>query len=315
LEARSRWCLTGTPIQNRLEDIGSLFAFLRANPFHSLQQFRKFISVPFEQGDAVVIDRLINLYDSLVLRRTKDILLLPGQVERIRELKLSEGERRQYKSTMNILNRHIRQLVGVHEVESKFGLFQAHLQLRILCNHGTYQKLFSWKKRSLDEEQEALVSEFGLNSEATCEGCRQPRPILGFGRTKNDFVEKCAHVLCADCLDDCGGLQGSEALKHCPLCRFNKVIQDAEASSSQVVDSGGDVAMEDPGEDRYFNDVGHSTKMDALVKDVKENLESTKRSPAPGETPSHPNGNLLTVCIAASFSPAGPEPLTLSGDT
>jgi SWI/SNF-related matrix-associated actin-dependent regulator of chromatin subfamily A3 len=50
LKARSRWCLTGTPIQNRLEDIGSLFAFIRIIPFNSASTFRKYIATPFDDG-------------------------------------------------------------------------------------------------------------------------------------------------------------------------------------------------------------------------------------------------------------------------
>jgi SNF2 family DNA or RNA helicase len=33
LHARYRWYLTGIPIQNRLEDLGSLVEFLRVDPF------------------------------------------------------------------------------------------------------------------------------------------------------------------------------------------------------------------------------------------------------------------------------------------
>ncbi|KAB5535361.1 SNF2 family domain-containing protein [Coniochaeta sp. 2T2.1] len=286
-EANSRWCLTGTPIQNRLEDIGSLFAFLKVEPWNNRNHFRKYIAAPFENKDTVVIERLVMLYDSLVLRRTKEILILPGQDVRTRELELSPEEREQYSRTTNILNRRIRQLPGGDEAEDKFGLFQAQLQLRILCNHGTWQKLFSWKKRDLMEEQELSLGEAGLDAEATCAGCKQPRPILGSNRIHHQFVERCSHMLCAECLEDCGG----ENITHCPLCRRFKMTTDsaAEPESPRGEDDSDeeDTPMADVEEDRdsgkskkrddaYFNFKGHSTKMEALVSDVKQDLHTTK---------------------------------------
>ncbi|RWA12443.1 hypothetical protein EKO27_g2635 [Xylaria grammica] len=177
LEARSRWCLTGTPIQNRLLDIGALFAFLRAEPFHNIAQFRRFIVLPFEQGDEGVKDRLVLLYDSLCLRRNKDILCLPGTDERERPLRFSPEEMKQYQSTLKTLQRSVSEKVGQYEKHREFGLFQAQLQLRILCNHGTYQKPFSWKRNMLQLD-ESLAIESGTGFEARCDGCEQPRPAL-----------------------------------------------------------------------------------------------------------------------------------------
>lgn len=253
-------------------------------PWNNRNEFRKHIAAPFENNDTVVIDRLVMLYDSLVLRRTKEILTLPGQDVRTRDLELSAEEAQQYKRTFNILNRRIRQIPGGDEAEDKFGLFQAHLQLRILCNHGTWQKLFSWKKRDLMEEQDEWVSKVGLDDEATCAGCKQPRPILGSSRMHKQFVEKCSHILCAECLEDCGG----ESIISCPLCqRFRKNDVADELSSPHESDSDEDTLMADAEysasadprkrNDAYFNFQGHSTKMEALVNDVKNDLETTKR--------------------------------------
>jgi SWI/SNF-related matrix-associated actin-dependent regulator of chromatin subfamily A3 len=281
--------LTGTPIQNRLEDIGALFAFLRADPFHSLAQFRRFICIPFDQGETVARDRLILLYDSLVLRRTLNIISLPGQDERIRELELTEEEKRQYDRTFNILNRYMRTQVGQYPgagshgfyrgpqfdswKSTKFGLFQAHLQLRILCNHGTFQKPFSWKKRDtreeLNAEREAFITEMGLRSELMCDGCKQPRPILGSTKAQNNFVENCNHSLCHECLEDC------HDLRHCPLCqRFGTMDVDMQDGQDAIVpeDTEGNPHHKD-----YFNPIGFSTKMNALMLDVKDGLAGSKR--------------------------------------
>ncbi|KAJ5014593.1 DNA repair protein RAD5B [Colletotrichum sp. SAR 10_99] len=249
LHANSRWCLTGTPIQNKLSDIGALFAFIRAKPFDEPAKFRRHIELPFEQSEGnteKVKGRLIMLLESLCLRRTKELLDLPGLEEVTKELEFSTRERDQYDKTKEILMRTIKQKVGEVEKSSKFGLFQANLQLRILCNHGTYQKPFSWHRRAYRlDEREAVVSALGQNAEITCDGCHQPMPILGSSRLRNEFEEQCAHVFCSECLDQ------------------------SDYSAGAIPSSKRD-------DEVYFNATGHSTKMKALIEDVKVNLNETK---------------------------------------
>ena len=36
LRAKNRWCLTGTPLQNKAEDLHSLFKFLKCSPINDL---------------------------------------------------------------------------------------------------------------------------------------------------------------------------------------------------------------------------------------------------------------------------------------
>ncbi|KAK6207682.1 heterokaryon incompatibility protein (SNF2 family domain-containing protein) [Colletotrichum tabaci] len=306
LHANSRWCLTGTPIQNKLADIGALFAFIRAKPFDEPAMFRRYIEVPFEQnGDARKIkERLILLLDSLCLRRTKELLALPGLEERVKELAFTPAEREQYDKTKRILMRTIKQKVGEVEKSSKFGLFQANLQMRILCNHGTYQKPFSWSRRSHRlsrlEEREAAVSALGRNAEITCDGCHQPMPILGSSRLRNEAEEQCAHVLCSECLEesDMSAPGGPTRRRHCPVCEnwMRTAARSQQAAAAPAATSplirvdgpggvSGDVEMvdapaaktsADKDDELYFNHIGYSTKMEALIRDVKEDVWTTK---------------------------------------
>ncbi|KAK1968726.1 SNF2 family domain-containing protein [Colletotrichum sublineola] len=303
LHANSRWCLTGTPIQNKLADIGALFAFIRAKPFDEPAMFRRYIEVPFEQhGDPKKVkERLILLLDSLCLRRTKELLELPGLEERVKELEFTPAEREQYDKTKRILMRTIKQKVGEVEKSSKFGLFQANLQMRILCNHGTYQKPFSWSRRSYRlsrlEEREAAVSALGQNAEITCDACHQPMPILGSSRLRNEAEEQCAHVLCSECLDESDMSAPGSRTRHCPVCENwmrtagkSRYSPSAAPAGSPLIRvnrpaaSGDDVAMSDAppktsadkDDELYFNHVGYSTKMEALIRDVQEDVWTTK---------------------------------------
>ncbi|KAI8635199.1 hypothetical protein F5Y19DRAFT_469074 [Xylariaceae sp. FL1651] len=280
LEARSRWCLTGTPIQNRLLDIGALFSFLRADQFHSTSQFRRFIVFPFEQGNPIVKDRLVLLYDSLCLRRTKDILNLPGIDERVRKLDFSPEEEKQYKSTLNILNRSIREKIGQYDKSNEFGLFQAHLQLRILCNHGTYQKPFSWKRNYyFRDANEALAVDLGTQ-EVRCLGCEQLGPVLGSSFTSS-ATDKCNHFFCSACLEDFEEISGPLDSMHCPKCIYGNAEIPLRTNSRPIHHSN-QVANTNQRRGNnlnrsiYFNEKGCSVKMNALVQDVMQGLDEMK---------------------------------------
>jgi SWI/SNF-related matrix-associated actin-dependent regulator of chromatin subfamily A3 len=271
IAARSRWCLTGTPIQNRLEDIGSLFAFLRVNPFHSLSNFRKSIAIPFDEGGkrrSVAIERFTRLLDSMCLRRTKDVLHLPAEQHRVRRIQLSSEERMQYDQTKDIMFRAVRNQNGTFDQKSTLGLFQVQLQLRIICNHGTWQQPFSWNRRKLHllDEREALEISLGRDGEITCSVCRQQMPAFNSGSMFHRYTEHCRHVLCSQCLMQSMPSGHAERPTKCPLCQ---PLWDA---NSQVPHSAS--ASQ---EDTYFRANGRSSKMEALMNDVATDIWNTKR--------------------------------------
>lgn len=266
LRGRSRWCLTGTPIQNRLEDIGALFAFIQARPFHSMAMFRRFVTIPFDESEErreVATRNLTLLLDSLCLRRSRELLHLPEPQQRTREVEFSKEEREQYEQTMKIMNRALRQRAGESYSKSIFGLFQVQLQLRILCNHGTYQHSFSWTKRSLLDEKEAALCSVGGAGEVSCSACRQRMPILGSNNVYRTYKGSCAHVFCSECLDENEQKSNAEhQMLKCPLCAISGVPLG--------------VGPEDHN-DSYLRMEGHSSKMTALIEDVKQDLWKTKR--------------------------------------
>jgi SNF2 family DNA or RNA helicase len=74
LRAKFYWCLTGTPVQNSLEDIAALLSFIRAPPLDDIADFRKYIVAPLTKGSENGVKNLRQLLDSVRLRRTKQLL-------------------------------------------------------------------------------------------------------------------------------------------------------------------------------------------------------------------------------------------------
>ncbi|KAG0161050.1 hypothetical protein PDIDSM_8583 [Penicillium digitatum] len=93
LNSERRWSVTGTPIQNRMEDLLSVTKFLRIAPYDQRSQFSQHVSSPVKNGDPNVLARLRVLVDSFTLRRVKDKIDLPPRTDKIVKLEFSEKER------------------------------------------------------------------------------------------------------------------------------------------------------------------------------------------------------------------------------
>lgn len=82
--SRQRWCLTGTPVQNKPDDIQALFSFLRCAPLDDFGTWDRAIARPIRNGDDTGLSRLRVLTKAMALRRTKQVLsdkLPPKTVE------------------------------------------------------------------------------------------------------------------------------------------------------------------------------------------------------------------------------------------
>ncbi|XP_072369880.1 transcription termination factor 2 isoform X1 [Scyliorhinus torazame] len=100
VQARTRWAVTGTPIQNNLLDMYSLLKFLRCSPFDEFKLWKNQVDTGTKKGG----ERLNIITKSLLLRRMKDqrdtsgkpLVSLPQKRNRSHRLKLSEEEEAVY---------------------------------------------------------------------------------------------------------------------------------------------------------------------------------------------------------------------------
>ncbi|KAJ1529659.1 hypothetical protein ONE63_006419 [Megalurothrips usitatus] len=76
LVGKHRWCLTGTPIQNKELDLYALLKFLQCSPFDDLAVWKKWV----DNKNAAGMQRLSTMMKSLMLRRTKEQLQERGDL-------------------------------------------------------------------------------------------------------------------------------------------------------------------------------------------------------------------------------------------
>ena len=127
LPAARRLALTGTPIENRLSEIWSIFDFVSPGLLGPLDKFEERYSRPIDQGDAQAAERLRAIIHPFILRRTKLEVArdLPEKIEDDRICELAGDQKTIYAQVA----REVRaQVMG--EVE-RVGL--ARSQLHILA--------------------------------------------------------------------------------------------------------------------------------------------------------------------------------------
>lgn len=140
LPGQRRWAVTGTPVQNRLEDLGALFNFIQLAPFNTPQGFNQFVVSPFKNADPEVVPKLQLLVSTVTMRRTKEIIKdkIPVRNDIIVKLDFSPEERRLHdwfeKDTMRKVN--IATSGDKMAGNTYARILTAILNMRLLCAHG-----------------------------------------------------------------------------------------------------------------------------------------------------------------------------------
>ncbi|RTE72192.1 hypothetical protein BHE90_013394 [Fusarium euwallaceae] len=140
LATERRWCLSGTPIQNKINDLVSLLRFLRFEPFSQLAIFERHILGPLSQDTLERARPLQILLRGVCLRRTQKYLKLPEAHSEHVKLSLSPDEQALYDEVLQNTRREIDELVSTRAKTKRCALlFTMVMKLRRICNHGTFQ--------------------------------------------------------------------------------------------------------------------------------------------------------------------------------
>jgi superfamily II DNA or RNA helicase len=137
LDARHRLCLTGTPMENHLGELWSLFNFLMPGLLGEERRFRKLFRQPIEKhADGGRREALIRRVHPFLLRRTKEQVMaeLPPKTEILRTVELEGPQRDLYETIRLAMHDKVRAAVASKGVgRSHVVILDALLKLRQVC--------------------------------------------------------------------------------------------------------------------------------------------------------------------------------------
>ena len=149
-QATHRLCLTGTPLENHLGELWSLFHFLMPGLLGSAQYFKQYYRTPIEkQQDENRLNRLKTIIKPFILRRAKETVLkeLPKKTEIVEKITIEGAQRDLYESIRLAMHKKVRDAVKQKGIErSQIVILDALLKLRQACCDPQLVNLSSAKK-------------------------------------------------------------------------------------------------------------------------------------------------------------------------
>jgi hypothetical protein len=137
LKARQRLCLSGTPIENHLGEIWSLFHFLMPGFLGNQKKFGELFRNPIEkQNDVARMKSLRTRITPFMLRRTKAEVAkeLPPKIETITRVELSGKQADLYETIRLTTEKAVREALHTQGfAKSRITILDALLKLRQVC--------------------------------------------------------------------------------------------------------------------------------------------------------------------------------------
>ncbi|KAI3817046.1 hypothetical protein L1987_10833 [Smallanthus sonchifolius] len=245
LRAKKRWCLSGTPIQDNIDELFSYFRFLKCEPYSSYKSFCSRIKTPISRNSMQGYLMLQAVLKAIMLRRTKGTLIDGMPIGNIPPLNIELT------------------MVDFSPEERTFYLM---LEAELCSRFKTYADVGTVSQNS----ENILLMLLRLQ-----QACDHPWLVKGFSSASDPpedaVVTLCGHVFCYQCVSEY--LRGDD--NTCPSLKckspigadvvFNKAtLRNDNGASSSRIDEESIVLQQD-----YC-----SSKIKAAIEIIRSNCRS-----------------------------------------
>ncbi|XP_027346533.1 helicase-like transcription factor CHR28 isoform X2 [Abrus precatorius] len=244
LRAKRRWCLSGTPIQNAIDDLYSYFRFLRYDPYAVYTSFCSTIKIPISRNPSKGYKKLQAVLKTIMLRRTKGSLLdgepiisLPPKFIELKKVDFSREERDFYSRLEADSRAQFQEYADAGTVKQNYvNILLMLLRLRQACDHPLLVKRYNsnslWKSsvemaKKLPQEKQISLLKCLEASLALCGICNDP--------PEDAVVSVCGHVFCNQCI--CEHLTGDDDDNQCPATNCRSRLCKSSVFSKATLNS------------------------------------------------------------------------------
>ncbi|KAK8935483.1 hypothetical protein KSP39_PZI013312 [Platanthera zijinensis] len=229
LRAKRRWCLSGTPMQNAIDDLYSYFRFLKYEPYAVYSSFCNSIKYPISRNASQGYKKLQAVLRIVLLRRTKGtqvngepIIKLPPKSINLKNVEFSLEERAFYLKLEGDSRQQFKAYAAAGTVKQNYAnILLMLLRLRQACDHPILVKGYCSTAIARDSLEMArqLPKEMVLNllyqleaSLSFCPACHDT--------PEDPVITMCGHVFCYPCISE--RLTGDDNL--CPAAGCKDIL-------------------------------------------------------------------------------------------
>ncbi len=161
IKAETRYALTGTPIENSLSELWSIFDFIMPGYLFSYNKFKILFETPIsKEEDKEAMDRLKNMIEPFVLRRVKENVLteLPDKTITVLNNEMTGEQLKIYLSYMQSAKKQAKEEIETNGVaNSQIKILALLMRLRQICCHpGLFLENYDGESSKLNQCMEII---------------------------------------------------------------------------------------------------------------------------------------------------------------
>lgn len=292
LRAKRRWCLSGTPIQNSIDELYSYFRFLRYDPYADYKSFCTTLKFAIARNAIHGYKKLQAVLRAIMLRRTKGtvidgqpIIRLPPKRIHLTKVEFSPEERAYYAKLEADSRSQFKAYAAAGTLHQNYAnILLMLLRLRQACDHPLLVKNYNAvtvERESLNVAKrlprDRLLKLLNLleTSLAICHVCEDP--------PEDAIVTICGHVFCYQCIAD--HLTGDDNM--CPAHECKKLLGTDVAFSkatlrsclSEDIEKKPSSSSEDLEKSIVLKGTYVSSKIKAALQIIQQHCKSNSSNP------------------------------------